>query len=92
MEHFLEDQGYSSYNDIIGISLPNIRPAAELDPVLGAPVVDLERCNGCGLCEKPGHCTAVTIVNGKAVIDESQCYGCGICIAMCNRKALAFPA
>ncbi len=90
MDHFLEDQGYHSYADIVGIALANIRAAAELEPLPGAPVVDLERCNGCGLCEKPGHCTAVTIVNGKAVIDKDECYGCGICIAMCNRKAMAF--
>ncbi len=90
MERFLEEQGYRSWSEIIGRALPNLRAAADLEPLAGAPVVDLARCNGCGLCDKPAHCHAITIENKKAVVDAKECYGCGICIAVCNRKALAF--
>ena len=89
MEKFLVEQGYNSYNEIIGKALPNLRPAAELETLPGAPIVDLERCNGCGLCLKPGHCFAITLEDNKAVVDKEKCYGCGICVAVCARKALA---
>lgn len=90
MEKFLLDQGYNSYNEIIRRALPNLRAAADLKALPGAPVVDLERCNGCGICLKPGHCFAITLADEKAVVDAEQCYGCGICVAVCSRKALRF--
>jgi dihydroorotate dehydrogenase subfamily 1 len=92
MEKFMLDQGYNSYSDVIGRALPNLRPAAELVATPGAPIVDLERCNGCSLCLKPGHCFAITLVNEKAVVDPEKCYGCGICVAVCPHRALSFAA
>ncbi len=58
----------------------------------GAPLVDQDRCTGCGLCVKPGHCFAITLLEGKAVVDAARCYGCAICIALCPPKALSFAA
>jgi dihydroorotate dehydrogenase subfamily 1 len=91
MEKFLEEQGYSSWDEIVGRALPNLRANVQLEPLSGAPQVDLERCNGCSICLKPGHCFAISLVDGKAVVDAAACYGCGICVALCPRKALAFP-
>ena len=91
MEKFRVEQGSESYHEIIGRALPNLRPAAELVPLPGAPVVDLGRCTGCGKCVSPGHCFAVTIVKGKAVIDAGKCHGCGICVAVCPTGALSLP-
>ncbi len=90
MDKFLEEQGHTSYDAIIGRALPNIRAAADLEAIPGAPSVDLERCNGCGLCLKPAHCHAITMVDKKAVVDQAACYGCSICVAVCPSKALAF--
>ena len=91
MDKFLSDEGYASYKDIVGLALPNIRPSIELETLPSAPVVDLERCNGCGICLKPGHCTAITLANEKALVDAAACYGCSICVAVCPRKALSVP-
>jgi dihydroorotate dehydrogenase subfamily 1 len=90
MEEFRQEQGYASYDEMVGRALANLRPAAELETLAGAPLVDLDLCGGCGHCVKPGHCFAVTMVDGKAVIDPELCYGCGICIALCPTKALYF--
>jgi dihydroorotate dehydrogenase/Pyruvate/2-oxoacid:ferredoxin oxidoreductase delta subunit len=90
MDKFLEEQDYHSYAEIIGRALPNIRAAADLEAIPGAPIVDLERCNGCGLCLKPAHCHAITLVDEKAVVEEAKCYGCSICVAVCPSKALSF--
>ena len=91
MEKFMREQNYSSYKEIIGRALPNIRPNVELEPLPGAPTVDHERCNGCGLCLKPGHCRAIRLEDSIALVSEADCYGCGICVAICPRKALYFP-
>jgi dihydropyrimidine dehydrogenase (NAD+) subunit PreA len=92
MEEFRREQGYGSYQDMVGRAVANLRPAAELETVPGAPIVDEERCSGCGLCVKPGHCFAVTLADGIAVVDPDLCYGCGICIALCPTHALSFAA
>ena len=91
MKKFMREQNYSSYKEIIGRALPNIRPNVELEPLPGAPRVDPERCNGCGLCLKPGHCQAIRLEDSIAVVSDVDCYGCGICVAICPRKALYFP-
>jgi dihydroorotate dehydrogenase subfamily 1 len=90
MAEFQQEQGYGSYDQVVGRALGNLRPAAELETVPGAPIVDPELCSGCGLCVKPGHCFAVTLANGKAVVDAGLCYGCGICVALCPTHALSF--
>lgn len=90
VEKFMLDQGYNSYGEITGRALPNLRAAARLEVLSGAPAVDAERCNACGICLKPGHCFAITLIGDKAKVDAEECYGCGICVAMCPQKALSF--
>jgi pyruvate ferredoxin oxidoreductase gamma subunit len=52
------------------------------------PVIDLEACNGCTVCEMfcPDSCLA--IVDEKAVMDLEFCKGCGICAEVCARNAI----
>jgi dihydroorotate dehydrogenase subfamily 1 len=88
MERFRREEGYDSYSEITGRALANLRPAIDLEVVTGAPGVDLERCNGCGVCLRPGHCFAIDLVDEKARVDAGKCYGCGICVAVCPRDAL----
>ena len=37
MEAFRQEQGYGSYAEIVGRALTNLRPAAELETIIGAP-------------------------------------------------------
>jgi dihydroorotate dehydrogenase/Pyruvate/2-oxoacid:ferredoxin oxidoreductase delta subunit len=90
MEQFVEQQGYGGYQDLVGRSLPTLRAARELAPIVTAPAVDPERCNGCGLCLKPGHCEAITLEEGLASVHAEDCLGCGVCVAICPRSALTF--
>ncbi len=90
MDQFIEEQGYGGYQDLVGRSIHTLRAAEDLETITGAPVVDPERCNGCGYCTKPGHCDAISIENGLASVHAEDCMGCGICIALCPRSALAF--
>ena len=55
----------------------------------GKPILNSERCVGCGLCRK--HCAhgALTLNGRKMEIDHARCAGCGSCISVCPRDALS---
>jgi len=65
------------------------RPCVMLKSVEKAPPlkVDLDKCNGCGLCMKIG-CPALSLRDHKVEIDKTQCIGCQVCMQMCHRDAL----
>lgn len=88
MEDYMLKMGYKDYGDIIGKSLVHLRSSSELEALKGWPVVDRDKCTGCGRCEKPGHCSAVKIIDKKSVIAQEKCLGCGICLALCPVKAM----
>lgn len=90
LDQFIEKQGYSGYQDLVGRSIHMLRAAKDLRTIAGAPEVDPEQCNGCGLCLKHGHCEAIAIEDGLASIYAEDCMGCGICVALCPRSALIF--
>jgi indolepyruvate ferredoxin oxidoreductase alpha subunit len=54
--------------------------------------VDVEKCTGCGLCEKKLGCPAITMEmfdsKQKAVIDPGLCTGCGLCTYVCPAEAI----
>jgi len=91
MERYMQEMGFTSYKQLVGRALHNIRPAAELEMLEDVPALDESRCNGCGLCLRPGHCYAIEMVNHLPAIDREKCLGCGVCVAICPRKALSFP-
>ena len=90
MDQFIEEQGYSGYQDLVGLSLGTLRAAEDLTPISGAPVVDPDLCIGCEDCLWPGHCGAITLEDGIAFVHAEDCLGCGICVSLCNQGALAF--
>ncbi len=49
--------------------------------------IDLERCNGCGLCQRDCPVAAVTIEAKKAVIND-RCVECRTCLRVCPRDAV----
>ena len=62
------------------------------------PVVEDDKCNGCGKCVTACPVEAMTLVSTndahhpkmkKAKIDEDACLGCGVCIRTCARDGLS---
>ncbi len=53
--------------------------------------IDTEKCNGCGLCAKACHESAIAMVNGKAkLIRDDYCDGLGDCLPVCPTNAITF--
>ena len=52
------------------------------------PVVDEEKCTGCGTCHLFCPDGAIRVMEGKAVIDYAYCKGCGICSEECPTGAI----
>jgi indolepyruvate ferredoxin oxidoreductase alpha subunit len=53
------------------------------------PIVNLERCTGCGDCVTRIHCPAIGLsANSKCVVDFDQCVGCGLCAEVCPEGAI----
>ena len=54
----------------------------------GKPIVDQEKCIGCGACKKICAHDGPQIENGKCTIDYRKCVGCGRCIGVCPKDAV----
>lgn len=54
------------------------------------PVIDVFKCNGCGVCVKLCPPKVVGMVREKAVILVDLCEECGICADVCSIDAICF--
>ncbi len=56
------------------------------------PVIDQEKCNGCGLCISVCSCGALVLVgNIVTVIETEECGWCLQCEVVCPTGAVAGP-
>ena len=54
------------------------------------PVLDLDKCDRCGLCVSACKCGAIVVnVNSITIIDTDDCLWCTMCEAVCPRGAIA---
>ena len=53
--------------------------------------VDMESCEGCGVCEKRCQVNAVRVSAKKqhALVDLNRCIGCGVCVTGCPTNAIS---
>jgi dihydroorotate dehydrogenase (NAD+) catalytic subunit len=84
---WLGRHGYASPAEVTGLALHRSGTHPE-----GPPVLDLDLCNGCGLCELSCDRDAIHVVDGKAVLDEDRCERCGLCVSRCRPGALLWAA
>ena len=56
------------------------------------PVIDRERCNGCGLCVSVCYCSALVLVdNVITAVETEECGWCTQCEAVCTIGAISCP-
>lgn len=56
------------------------------------PLVDPEKCDGCGLCVSVCRCQALVLVDRRITIIESRlCGWCTQCEAVCPTDAIRCP-
>lgn len=56
------------------------------------PVIDIARCDGCGLCVSVCHQSALVIVGGVVSFEAiTECPWCGECEAVCPHGAISCP-
>jgi len=56
------------------------------------PVIDQEKCDGCGLCISVCTCNALVLVEHViTIIETEQCGWCLECEAVCPTGAIAGP-
>lgn len=54
------------------------------------PVIDVEKCDGCGICVDVCDGIGFKLVDGKAVaVSTSNCDFCSVCEAACPTGAIA---
>ena len=56
------------------------------------PVVDQEKCNGCGLCISVCYCNALRLAgNVVTIVETEECGWCTECEAVCPTGAITCP-
>jgi len=52
------------------------------------PLVDEEKCNGCGKCQDICEFSAIVLVNDKPLVFPDMCHSCGGCMLACPEGAI----
>ena len=56
------------------------------------PVLDLEKCNCCGLCVSVCYCNALVVINEVlTIVETEECGWCTECEAVCPTGAITCP-
>ena len=88
LDTWLEQHGHASASEITGLALKRAWPAGRP----GAPVIDLDACNDCGICLTSCAYGAIHIVDGRMALEGETCARCGLCVTRCRRDAIHWPA
>jgi ferredoxin len=89
-EAWLDQHGYASIQDIRGLTLRKLSDRQVRTHAV-PPVLEPDKCTGCGLCETSCVYDAIRVVDRLAVLDEAACAGCGLCVTRCRPGALTMP-
>jgi len=52
------------------------------------PVVDTQKCTGCGRCSQLCQYSAIVCIKGEVMVFDDMCHGCGGCMLICPEKAI----
>ncbi len=91
MEKYMEEQGYKSVNDFIGLGLKYVVEMEEAQeelrqqPGVVIAAVDYDKCVGPDTCRVciDNWCIATYIEDETVKIDPRRCCGCNLCVVRC---------
>jgi len=87
LDTWLDAHGHASVTEVVGTALTQGWP----DGRAPIPVLDLDACNGCGICETSCVYGAIHVVENRIALDGERCSRCGLCVTRCRRDALLWP-
>jgi len=58
------------------------------DVSIPVPVIDNEKCTGCGKCSKNCQYNAIVVLQNEATVFGELCHGCGLCSLLCPSNAI----
>lgn len=94
--HFMDERGYNKLDDFIGLALPNIIPAEELNRDFKIlPNFDDDKCIGCGRCYISCYDAAHQAIDWNADKRRPElndnCVGCHLCLNVCPVQECITP-
>ncbi|MDR3586716.1 MAG: NAD-dependent dihydropyrimidine dehydrogenase subunit PreA [Desulfosporosinus sp.] len=95
LSSYLGEKGFSSLQEMVGMALPNLVPADELNRhSIVYPKFDRSLCLGCGRCYLScwdgGHqALAREGATGKPILNPKMCVGCQLCSVVCPVGAIS---
>lgn len=96
VSHFMDEHGYNKLEDFIGLALPNIIPAEELNRDFKVlPKFDDEKCIGCGRCYISCYDGAHQAIDWNEEKRRPElndnCVGCHLCLNVCPVQGCISP-
>lgn len=94
--HFMDERGYNKLDDFIGLALPNIIPAEELNRDFKIlPNFNDDKCIGCGRCYISCYDAAHQAIDWNADKRRPElndnCVGCHLCLNVCPVQECITP-
>lgn len=94
--HFMDERGYNKLDDFIGLALPNIIPAEDLNRDFKIlPNFSDEKCIGCGRCYISCYDAAHQAIDWNAEKRRPElndnCVGCHLCLNVCPVQECITP-
>ena len=96
LSHWMDERGYESVDDFIGLALPNIIPAEEIDRNFQLlPDFNNKKCIGCGRCYVScydgGHQAIDWNAKKRRPELNDDCVGCHLCLNVCPVQDCILP-
>ena len=88
LSHWMDERGFEHVDEFIGMALPNIIPAEDLDRSFKVmPAFDNKKCVGCGRCYiscyDGGHQAIDWNEKKRRPVLNDDCVGCHLCLNVC---------
>ena len=96
LSYWMEERGFNKLDDFVGMALPNIIPAEELDRDFKIlPDFNDEKCVGCGRCYVSCYDAAHQAIdwdeeNRRPKLNDN-CVGCHLCLNVCPVQECITP-